>query len=59
MGSPKRYTDDEIINAWPWFGGMPGKAARKFFAIWVTALVLLVLWALYAFITLRICLGQS
>lgn len=52
----KRYSDDEVIKAWPWFGGTPGKAARKFFAIWVTSLVLLVVWALYAIATLHICM---
>lgn len=52
----KKYTDDEVINAWPWFGGMPGKAARKIFAIWVTALVLLVVGVIYAIATLHICL---
>ncbi len=36
---------------------MPGKAARKVFAVWVTFLVILVLWALYSFITLHICMG--
>jgi len=43
--------------AWPWFGGMPGRAARKIFALWVTALVLLAVFTLYSFITLQICQG--
>jgi uncharacterized membrane protein YhaH (DUF805 family) len=51
-----KYADDEVIKAWPWFGGTPGKAARKIFAVWVTALVLLVVWAIYAIATLHICM---
>jgi uncharacterized membrane protein YhaH (DUF805 family) len=51
----KRYSDDEVIKAWPWFGGTPGKAARKVFAIWVMMLVLLVLLLIYEIATLHIC----
>ena len=36
---------------------MPGRGARKIFALWVTALVLLALFTLYSFITLQICQG--
>lgn len=58
MGGQKRKpTDDEIIKAWPWFGGTPGRAARKVFALWVVALVALMLLTIYAFVTLNICLG--
>jgi hypothetical protein len=53
--SKRKYNDDEVIKAWPWFGGTPGKAARKIFAIWVTALVLLVVLTLYEIATLHIC----
>jgi uncharacterized membrane protein YhaH (DUF805 family) len=51
----KRYTDDEVIKAWPWFGGTPGRAARKIFALWVSTLVLLVVLMLYEIATLHIC----
>ena len=53
----RRTTDDKFIEDWPWFGGPPGKYARKAFAIWVVALVGLTLLILYAFINRRICLG--
>lgn len=39
--SKTRYSDDEVIKAWPWFGGMPGRAARGIFALWVVLLVTL------------------
>jgi len=55
--SRRNYTDDEVIKAWPWFGGTPGRAARKIFALWVVLLVALVLYTIYAFVTLRICLA--
>ncbi len=51
----KRYSDDEVIKAWPWFGGTPGKAARRIFALWVTLLVLLVVLLMYEIATLQIC----
>ena len=58
MNVPKRkYSDDDVIKAWPWFGGMPGKAARGIFALWVTLLVIFAVATLYAFVTLQICLG--
>ena len=49
--SGRRPTDAEVIKAWPWFGGTPGKAARKIFALWVVALVALVVFTIYAFAT--------
>jgi uncharacterized membrane protein YhaH (DUF805 family) len=57
MDGKRKYSDDEVIKAWPWFGGTPGKAARKIFALWVLALVALVLLTIYAFATLHICLA--
>jgi uncharacterized membrane protein YhaH (DUF805 family) len=57
MSLRRKCTDDEVIKAWPWFGGTPGKAARKIFAVWVTMLVLLVVGAIYAIVTLQICVA--
>jgi len=37
----KKSSDYDIIKSWPWFGGMPGRAARGIFALWVTLLVML------------------
>jgi uncharacterized membrane protein YhaH (DUF805 family) len=53
----KRSSDDSVIKAWPWFGGMPGRAARGIFALWVILLVILAVTTLYAFVTLNICMG--
>ncbi len=56
-GTRRKYSDDDVIKAWPWFGGAPGKAARTIFGFWVALLVLLAVLTLYAFATLHICLG--
>ena len=56
-GSKRKYSDDEVIKAWPWFGGTPGRAARGIFALWVTLLVIFAVATIYAFMTLDICLG--
>jgi len=53
----KRYSDDDVIKAWPWFGGMPGRAARGILALWVILLVIFAVATIYAFVTLHICLG--
>lgn len=53
----KRSLDDDVVKAWPWFGGMPGRAARGIFALWVTLLVILAVATIYAFVTLNICMG--
>ena len=53
----RKHTDDKVIKAWPWFDGMPGKAARKIFAVWVTLLTVLAVATIYAFVTANICLG--
>lgn len=50
-------SDDDVIKAWPWFGGMPGRAARAIFALWVTLLTVFAVATIYAFVTLHICLG--
>jgi len=56
-GGKKRSSDDDLIKAWPWFGGMPGKAVRGIFALWMTLLVIFAVATLYAFITLNMRLG--
>lgn len=56
-GTRRKYSDEDVIKAWPWFGGVPGRAARKIFGFWVALLVLLAVLTLYAFATLHICLG--
>ena len=53
----RRTTDDRFIEDWPYFGGPPGKYARKAFAVWIVALVCLMLLILYSFINGRICMG--
>jgi uncharacterized membrane protein YhaH (DUF805 family) len=58
MSSQRRKpTDDEVIMAWPWFGGTPGRVARKIFALWIVALVALMVLTIYAFVTLHLCLA--
>ena len=32
-GGKRRSSDDDVIRAWPWFGGMPGKGAGWIFAL--------------------------
>lgn len=53
----RRTKNDRFIEDFPWFGGRPGPSAVKFFAIWVTLIVLLAVGTIYAMITLQICMG--
>jgi len=53
----RRTKNDRFIEDFPWFGGRPGPSAVKFFAIWVTLIVLLAFGMIYAMITLQICMG--
>lgn len=51
----RRTRDDRLIEDFPWLGGRPGPSAVKFFAVWVTLLVVLVVGVIVAIATLHIC----
>jgi hypothetical protein len=53
----RRTKNDRFIEDFPWFGGRPGPSATKFFAVWVTLIVLLAVGMIYAFVTLNIRTG--
>ena len=48
---------DAFLNDFPWIGGMPGRRAMAFTAIWVVALVVLALLIMISFITMHFVLA--